>query len=105
LAETIVFRLSPVLGSRSEVLRTPFLELLAHMIILNDQEEIQRYTNFMDAMYANLDDPKAKQEYIKTLQPDSMPLKTEGGGAGKTDFNQLEMIKKMQEENRPGRVK
>ena len=76
------------------------------MIILNDQEEIQRYTNFMDLMYANMENPNAQKEYIKTLQPDSMPLKTDlGGGAGKTDFNQLEMIKKMQEENRPGRVK
>jgi hypothetical protein len=99
LAETLVFRLSCVLGGRTEVLNTPVIELLAHLIMLKDKEQIDRLTNFMDMMFANSKNDQARNDYIKSIQPDSQPLKTElGGGAGKTDFNQLEMIKKQQQE-------
>lgn len=73
------------------------LELLAHLLMLNDKEQNDRLVNFMDMLHSHpKTDPKVRADYIKSLQPD-IPLITEkGGGAGQTDLKLLEMLKNKQ---------
>lgn len=73
------------------------LELLAHLLMLNDKEQNDRLVKFMDQLHSHPKvDPQVRADYIKSLQPD-IPLITEkGGGAGQTDLNQLQQLKNKQ---------
>lgn len=95
----MIFRLSPILGGRSEVMDAPFIELLSHISMLKEKEKTDRFAAFMNMFYANpMTDQQARKEYIKSIQPDSELLqKVSKQGALKTDLDQLKLIKEMQE--------
>lgn len=96
MAETLVFRLSNRLGGRSEVLGTPLVELLAYASMESDREQREAQKEFMNMYYANpMVDKKARKDYLNSLF--KAPVKREGKTALVTDFNQLKLIKEMQE--------
>lgn len=56
----MIFKLSPLLGGRSEVLKLSLLEALGHMCILKDEEEAKekrehadRYFSFISKLYSH----------------------------------------------------
>lgn len=100
MAEVLIFRLSSVLGGRTEVLNTPFYELLAHLEMLNDKEKNDRFANFLSMFYANpMTDASARKDYVSAIRPDSKLLQEAGkNGALVTDLNQLRLLRQMQEQ-------
>jgi hypothetical protein len=99
LFEIIIFELSPILGGRSEVLATPFYEVLKHVELNRKKKVSDRWNKYMDNVYSNfqnLGDSGRKKipEYVKMIQPEQArkQLKLQ------TNVSQLEQLLKEQEE-------
>lgn len=96
LFEMIIFTLSPILGGRSEVLATPFIETLKHLELQQKKVKSDRWNAFMDAVYADMSngiDKHKRQKYMETIQPEKARKKL----AMKTDMDQLKRLKEDQE--------
>jgi chromosome condensin MukBEF complex kleisin-like MukF subunit len=94
-----IFRLSSVLGGRSEVLNTPFAELLAHLEMLNEEKQAKRFADFMNMFYANpMTNKDARADYIKQIRPETKLLKEAKSGGLVTDLDQLRLLKQMREQ-------
>ena len=90
--------MSPILGGRREVLAAPFCELLAHLDMLKDKEKNERFGQFMNMFYANpMTNKQARQQYIKSIQPESELLKGAKRGKLATDLTQLKALKESQD--------
>lgn len=93
----MIFRLSSVLGGRSEVIEAPFFELLAHLDMLQEKEKSDHFVAYLNMFYANpMTDQKARSDYIKEIQPESELLQqaSEGGGLV-TNLDQLRLLKQL----------
>lgn len=78
--EAIIYKLSPLLGGRSEVLSTDLMEALGHMCISKDEEEarnkkdeVDRYINFLSMVHSHPTEGKeaarAREEFMKMIKP------------------------------------
>jgi hypothetical protein len=67
----IVYRLSPVLGGRSEVLNTPVLEALDYLDMNNKERENVRMEQFQMLFFGanSRVDPKARKQFFEKLKP------------------------------------
>jgi hypothetical protein len=106
MAEVIIFRLSSVLGGRSEVMETPFIELLAHIEMLNDKERADRLSQFMNMFYANpMTDMNARKNYVNSIMPEPELVTKSEQGALVTNLDQLRLLKQMQEQEAAAKMK
>lgn len=67
----IVFRLSPILGGRSEVLETPVLEALSYLDMEKEEKERDRLERFHFLFFgANSKvSPKARKSFYEGIKP------------------------------------
>lgn len=107
MSEILIFRLSPILGGRSEVLAAPFLELLAHLEMVKEKENNDRFSHFMNMFYANpMTNQAARKKYVNDIKPESELLqRAKKSGALVTDLDQLRLLKQMQEQEAAARKK
>jgi hypothetical protein len=98
----IIFNLSPVLGSRSEVLKTPCIEVLGYIELNRERKKAERWNNFMDLFYATQQGIKKedRQRFIETIKPVTVGRK----GVKANPTTDLEMLKRMKDaqQNRTG---
>jgi hypothetical protein len=93
--EIIIFRLSRVLGGRSEVLNTPIKEIMAYLELEQAKEKEARMSQFLNFFYANpYIDKKQRERYIKTLTKEDKKSRPK---TFKTDYDQLKRLKDMQD--------
>lgn len=72
LDEILVFRLSPVLGGRTEVLNAPLSECFTYLSSEQERQENKRLETFLNLWYANpLIDAERRKAYIETITPKS----------------------------------
>lgn len=69
--DLIIFRLSPILGGRSEVLDTPVDEALNHLAFEKQERENKRLESFQLLMFGanSKTDPKARKKYYDKIKP------------------------------------
>lgn len=69
--ELIVYRLSPILGGRSEVLETPVLEALNYLAMERQERENRRLEQFHILFYAanSRVNPKDRKKFYDKLKP------------------------------------
>lgn len=78
----IIYRLSPLLGGRSEVLKLTLMEALGHMCLLKDKDEIERkekeyerYLHFLSMFHShpidsdNTEAKRAREEFFEMIKP------------------------------------
>ncbi|AUO14801.1 hypothetical protein [Priestia megaterium] len=78
----MIYKLSPILGGRSEVAKLSLMEALGHMCLLKDEEEakrdekeIERFINFRSMQFArpvdekDVDKKRALQEFERQITP------------------------------------
>jgi hypothetical protein len=69
--ELIIYRLSPILGGRSEVLETPVIEALSYLDMERGERERSKLDKFNYLYFgANSNvDPKARKKFFDTIRP------------------------------------
>lgn len=85
MIEAIIFKLSPILGGRSEVCETDLMEVLGHMCIIKKTEEAEREAKSFDyyihyktlEMFHPVDKKdaetlKKRKMFAESLMPESM---------------------------------
>lgn len=96
IADVLVFKLSRVLGSRSEVLKTPLLEALFHYeweTMKEEKEVVMDFLNIYHAHpYADHEERKKHLELIKPNYQETEELEM------KTDKDLLMRLKQQQDE-------
>lgn len=67
----IIYRLSPILGSRSEVLNTPVLEALDYLDMNNKERETEKLERFQFLFFGanSRVDPKARKQFYEKIKP------------------------------------
>lgn len=67
----IVYRLSPILGGRSEVLNTPVMEALDHLDRYKNEQEAEKLERFQFLFFGanSRVDPKARKQFYEKLKP------------------------------------
>ena len=81
------------------MLNSPLVELLAYATMENENDQKEAQRQFMNLYYSNpMVDKDARKDYINSLF--KAPVKREGKTAYVTDFNQLKLIKELQEKER-----
>ncbi|UYL93889.1 hypothetical protein PK21_gp20 [Geobacillus phage vB_GthS_PK2.1] len=97
LFEMIIYTLSPVLGGRSEVLATPFVECLKYIELERQRKKADRWNRFMDLFYAHpMVDKNKRQRYVELIQPE----KPRRNLTMRTNLDQLRALKEQQERER-----
>lgn len=80
MIEAIIFKLSPILGGRSEVCETDLMEVLGHMCIIKKTEEakhkedqMNRYLDFLSRIHSHPPQSKeqaqARREFDMKIKP------------------------------------
>lgn len=84
----MIFTLSPILGGRTEVLRTPFTEALQHLLYHREREENKReaeeariWLDFLSRMNSH---PFAPEQNRKSFMQSIEPKKQNSGSADAT---------------------
>jgi hypothetical protein len=69
--ELIIYRLSPILGGRSEVLETPVIEALSYLDMERSEREREKLDRFNFLYFgANSNvEPKARKKFFDTIRP------------------------------------
>jgi hypothetical protein len=69
--ELIIYRLSPILGGRSEVLETPVLEALSYLDMEKQERENKKLETFQLLLFGanSRIDPKARKKYYDKIKP------------------------------------
>lgn len=69
--ELIVYRLSPILGGRSEVLETPVLEALNYLDMERQERQSKKLEKFSLLFFAanSRVEPKARKQYYDKIKP------------------------------------
>lgn len=69
--ELIIYRLSPILGGRSEVLETPLEEALGYLGMERRERKRAKFDNFMMLYFSanSRVDGKARKKYMDELKP------------------------------------
>lgn len=69
--ELIVYRLSPILGGRSEVLETPVLEALNYLAMERQERESRRLEQFHLLFFGanSRVDPKQRKKFYDKIKP------------------------------------
>lgn len=75
--EMIIYRLSPVLGGRSEVLDTPLEEALGYLGMERRERKKQKFDTFMMIYFSanSRVDGKARKKYMDELKPKEQATK------------------------------
>lgn len=99
MLETLIFKLSPILGGRSEVLETPLYEALGILELSKRSEAQKRLDDYYNLYFANpMIEVKHRKEYLKKIIPaHSRPKKKL-----EKDTN-LELLKQLKAEMEGGR--
>lgn len=67
--------------------------------MLQEEKKNDRFGEFLNMFYANpMTDKKARKEYIKKISPEKGITKVAGKKATVFNFDQLKLIKQMQEQ-------
>lgn len=71
--ELIIYRLSPILGGRSEVLETPVIEALNYLTFEKESREAERMEKFQMAYFGGNSkvDAKARKKFYDSIKPSS----------------------------------
>ena len=99
----MIFRLSPILGGRSEVLDSTVMEALMYLELHKEDQEEERYDNYIMHLHASpMIESKYREQYMKTIEPkrhrqESIKLET--------DKSQLQRLKQKQEKERQEELK
>ncbi len=96
----IIFRLSPRLGGRSEVLKAKLIELLKYMEFEKEEEEakiqkekMDRWFNFMSMLHAHpMSDKQARKKYMDLIDP---KIENSTPNINKTYETDIELLKRM----------
>lgn len=67
----IIYRLSPILGGRSEVLNTPVIEALDYLDMNNKEREMEKLERFQFLFFGanSRVDPKARKQFFEKIKP------------------------------------
>ncbi|NMK92079.1 hypothetical protein [Staphylococcus capitis] len=112
IEDTLVYKLSPILGGRKEVLETPFVDCLGYLIAEFEKED-QRANNEAQRLYLNhisrmLSKPESKEaqkqndKFMKQINPDNIkpignePKQHEMVGNKKLEWDSLEKLKALE---------
>lgn len=98
--ELITFNLSPVLGGRSEVMATPFIETLKHLELQLKRVEQDRWNGYLDLYFSNMQNFTKEtwasvQAYRKAIEPQA---DRKDISKNKTDVGLLQRLKEEQEQ-------
>jgi hypothetical protein len=70
LEEILIFRLSPILGGRTEVLNTSLSEAFTYFSLEQEKKENEKLETFLNLWYANpLIDADKRKIYIDSITP------------------------------------
>lgn len=91
--ELIVFRLSPILGGRTEVLDTPLEEALGYLSMERRQRKQEKFEEFMRLYFSanSRVDGKARKKYMDQIKPGEGGFKTlQRNKSLEWDYSQLD---------------
>lgn len=99
----MIYKLSPILGGRSEVAKLSLMEALGHMCLLKDEEEnkknvaeMNRYLEFLAMVHANPPQDnkqaKAREAFERNIKPKAIQKMQEP--KKETD---IELLRKLKE--------
>jgi len=93
LVEILIFKLSPVLGGRNEVLECPLSEAFTYFSLEQERTSNEKLESFLNLWFSNpMVDADKRKAYIQSITPKNLrtPIET------KWDFDKLRKYKMSQ---------
>lgn len=86
---SMIFRLSPILGGRSEVLNTPIIEALSYLDMERKDKEAKKMDLFSMIFFGANDkvDGKARKKYYDSIRPKESGRKILGNPSKKLEWD------------------